>query len=168
MSLKEDLFSVLSQYFGDAYEFNSVNFYGQHGEERDVYIRGEIYKAKETKEKRMAYGFASVIDKDGEPIIDSHNHKIDEETLIKAAHNFIKMYRNSKEMHNGPSIGDVVESIVLSKDIREVLGIEKDMTGWFIGMKINDDDVWEKIKSKEYKMFSIGGTAISELAKGLQ
>lgn len=34
--------------------------------------------------------------------------------------------------------------------------------GWWIGFRVTDDDVWEKVKSGEYSMFSIGGTAIRE------
>ena len=31
--------------------------------------------------------------------------------------------------------------------------------GWWIGFKVTDDDVWEKVKDGTYSMFSIEGTA---------
>jgi hypothetical protein len=34
--------------------------------------------------------------------------------------------------------------------------------GWWIGFKVLDQDVWEKVKSGEYPMFSIEGEAIRE------
>jgi len=35
--------------------------------------------------------------------------------------------------------------------------MEDGPTGWFIGMKITDDEVWKKVKAGEYQAFSIGG-----------
>ena len=39
--------------------------------------------------------------------------------------------------------------------------------GWWIGFQVNDDDVWEKIKNKEYQMFSIEGDAIRQEVKNV-
>ena len=34
--------------------------------------------------------------------------------------------------------------------------------GWWIGFKVTDPDVWDKVKDGTYPMFSIEGTAIRE------
>lgn len=33
-------------------------------------------------------------------------------------------------------------------------------TGWWIGFKVTDDDVWAKVKDGTYPMFSIEGEAV--------
>jgi hypothetical protein len=39
--------------------------------------------------------------------------------------------------------------------------------GWWVGFKVDDPEVWAKVESGEYKMFSIGGTATEEPIEGL-
>lgn len=34
--------------------------------------------------------------------------------------------------------------------------------GWWIGFKVTDDEVWEKVKDGTYPMFSIEGEAVRE------
>lgn len=34
--------------------------------------------------------------------------------------------------------------------------------GWWIGFRVTDPDVWDKVKSGEYPMFSIEGEAVRE------
>jgi hypothetical protein len=65
----------------------------------------------------------------------------------------------AKEMHDGGSIGDVVQSIVFTKEVYKMLGLQEGKIGWFIKMKINDDATWERVKSGELKAFSVGGYA---------
>jgi hypothetical protein len=60
-------------------------------------------------------------------------------------------------MHSGGQIGEVVESLVFTKDVQDALGISLGKIGWFIGVKINDQDLFNKFKTGEYSMFSIGG-----------
>ena len=71
-------------------------------------------------------------------------------------------------MHQRGGVGHVIESIVFTKEKAAALGIPADILpeGWWIGFKITDDEVWEKIKSGEYSMFSIEGEAIREPIEG--
>jgi hypothetical protein len=117
----------------------------------------EILKINE--EQRVLYGWASVTTKGGQPVVDHHNDIIETATLEKAATQFMLNLRVAKEMHVGDKIGDVVHSLPLTAEIAKALGIASDQEGWVVGMKIYDDAVWEKVKSGEYRAFSIGGKA---------
>lgn len=111
-------------------------------------------------EKRLVYGFASVIEKDGQTVVDYHGDTIEEETLLKAAHDFIVNHRAAKVMHNGVQVGEFVESAFFSKDVQISLKMDLGFVGWWVCLKVTDETAWQQIKSGELKMFSIGGTAI--------
>lgn len=120
-------------------------------------IEGEIRKID--SDKRLVWGWASVIEKGGKPVVDYHDDIIDEEDLVKAAHEFMSEHRHGKSMHEGGQVAEYVESMVFTHDVQKALGIDLGMVGWFVGAKVTDDNVWKRIKSGELKMFSIGGTA---------
>lgn len=116
---------------------------------------GRIEKLDE--EKRIAYGWFSVIEQDGEAVVDSHGDIIREPTLVKAVHDFILEARAGKVMHQGRRVADVIESIVFTKDVQKALGIDLGRVGWFGAMKFRDEEVWSRVKSGELPAFSIGG-----------
>ena len=118
---------------------------------------GEITKFDD--EQRIAYGWFSVIEEDGEPVLDAHNHVISEETLTKAVHKFVVDSRAGKVMHRGKRVADIVETLVLSNDVQDALGIDLGKVGWFGAMKFRDEATWKLVKSGELPAFSIGGTA---------
>ena len=121
-------------------------------------IASRILKVNE--ERRVAYGFFSVIEEDGEPVIDEQGDVIKEGVLLDAVHEFAIDSRAGRIMHRGHRIADVVESIVLTKDVQEALGIDLGMVGWFGAMKFRDDEAWERVKSGEFQAFSIGGSGV--------
>ncbi len=108
-------------------------------------------------DKKLVWGWASIIEVNGEPVVDHQGDMIDEETLVVAAHKFIADARKAKVMHDGDVIGEIVESLVFTKEIQKALGIDVGKVGWFICMKINNADVWKRVKDGELKAFSIGG-----------
>ncbi|MCL2416031.1 MAG: XkdF-like putative serine protease domain-containing protein, partial [Defluviitaleaceae bacterium] len=65
------------------------------------------------------------------------------------------------EMHERGEVGQLVESVVFTKEKTVAMGIPGGILpeGWWVGFKIHDDEVWNKIKNGEYSMFSIEGTA---------
>jgi hypothetical protein len=73
----------------------------------------------------------------------------------------MKEYRESGIMHQGESKGIVVESIVFTKAKQAAIGIPEGTIpeGWFITVKIMDPEVFEKVKSGVFRMFSIQGHA---------
>ena len=70
-------------------------------------------------------------------------------------------YRDSGVMHEGDAKGVVVESIVFTKDKQASLGIPDGILpeGWFITVKVQDPEVFAKVKDGTFKMFSIQGNA---------
>jgi hypothetical protein len=53
----------------------------------------------------------------------------------------------------------MVESVVFTKEKMAAMGIPEGIVpeGWWIGYYIEEDTTWQKVKSGEYSMFSIGG-----------
>lgn len=122
----------------------------------DLELTGAVLKADD--DRQIAYGWASVIKKGDDYIVDRQGDAIREDALINAVHRFMSDARTAKMMHRGSSVGEIVESLVVTDVIRKALNIDDDTTGWFIGMKIKDESVWKAIKSGELRAFSIGGS----------
>lgn len=124
---------------------------------------------KSDDDKRLVFGWANVaIRVDGEQIVDWQQDAIDTEDLEKAAYEYVAEFGTAGEMHQRGGVGRVIESIVFTKEKADALGIPQDLLpqGWWIGFKIEDDEVWQKIKSGEYSMFSIEGKALREPMEG--
>lgn len=104
------------------------------------------------------------VDVGGNEVVDLQEDMIDPETLEAAAYKFAELYRDGGEMHERTGTAVMVESIVLTEEKQAAMGLAAGTlpVGWWIGFRVTDDDVWEKVKSGEYSMFSIGGTAIRE------
>lgn len=119
---------------------------------------GRIEKLDE--EQRVAYGWFSVIEVAGAPVVDVQGDVIEESTLVKAVHEFVLDSRAGKVMHKGRRVADIVESIVLTKDVQRALGVDLGKVGWFGAMKFRDDAVWDRVRKGELRAFSIGGTGV--------
>lgn len=120
---------------------------------------------KSDDDKRLVFGWANVaVRVDGEQIVDWQQDAIDVAELENAAYAYVAEFGAAGEMHRRGGVGRVIESIVFTKEKAAALGIPPDILpeGWWIGFKISDDEVWEKIKTGEYSMFSIEGKAIRE------
>ena len=118
--------------------------------------------AKSDDERMLAFGWASVaIRVDGEQIEDWQEDMIDPADLENAAYRFVELYREGGEMHERGDVAVLVESCVFTEEKQKALGLEPGTlpVGWWIGFHVADKDVWEKVKSGEYTMFSIEGEA---------
>ena len=121
-----------------------------------------LHIAKTDDERMLAFGWASVaIRVDGEQIEDWQSDMIDPEDLESAAYRFVELYREGGEMHEKADVAVLVESIVFTEEKQKALGLEPGTlpVGWWIGFHVTDPDVWGKVKSGEYSMFSIEGEA---------
>lgn len=118
-------------------------------------LEADVVKIEE--EQRLVFGWASVIEEDGEAVVDKHGDVIEPAELVNAAQNFVSDFRKAKAMHMGAPIGEIVESLVFTDDVQKALGINLKKVGWFIGMKVHDDKIWKAFKSGELAAFSIGG-----------
>lgn len=117
---------------------------------------------KSDDEKMLAFGWASVSMRvDGEVIEDWQNDIVEPDELENAAYNFVQLYREGGEMHERGGAAVLVESVVFTEEKLQSMGIPIGTLpiGWWIGFKVTDKDVWEKVKNGTYQMFSIEGEA---------
>ena len=122
--------------------------------------RFKIEKAND--EKMLAFGWASVaVRADGGQIEDWQGDIIDPEVLEDAAYEYVRLYRDGGEMHERGGVAALVESVVFTEEKQRLIGIPEGTlpVGWWIGFKVSDPDVWEKVKDGTYSMFSIEGEA---------
>lgn len=125
-------------------------------------LKGRFRIQKSEDEKRLAFGWASIaVDETGEQLIDWQKDMVDPEELEAAAYRFVRLYREGGEMHERGGCATLVESVVFTAEKMQAMGIPEGIlpVGWWIGFYVSDDDVWEKVKSGEYPMFSIEGAA---------
>ena len=120
------------------------------------------------EELGVVYGWASVIEKDGQPFVDHHGDVIEEHELLKAAHLFVKDARVGGFMHLKDEndevikVGEVVASFPLTRSVQKAFGIDLPLSGWAIGIEIHHPQLLEKVKEGEFPAFSIGAKAIRE------
>lgn len=124
----------------------------------EVNLISDVFKSDE--EARIVYGWASVITKANEPVVDLHGDVISASELVTATTDFMKSARQSFRMHKGKQIGQVVHSFPLTYEIAKSLGLETENEGWLVGVHVTDDDTWNSVKKGELSAFSIGGKAI--------
>ena len=141
-------------------------------EKREFEIEGNIVKVD--KVQHLVYGWASITEVGGKPLVDTQGDVITTDTLEEAANNFVLHARAAGEMHETKKDGDVykvgalVESVVFTKEKQQAIlkslkdqDIHADLdlgcVGWWIGFKISDDATWKKIVDGDLKAFSIGG-----------
>ena len=128
-------------------------------------VKGRFKIQKSDDDKMLAFGWANIaVTSGGEQIEDYHEDLIDPEELEQAAYKFVELYREGGEMHERGGCAVLIESMVFTKEKQSALGIAEGTLpeGWWIGFKVTDTDVWDKVKSGEYSMFSIEGEAIRE------
>lgn len=115
---------------------------------------------KAMPDQHLVFGWANVsLTEDGGVPFDWHDDMIAPKILEKAAYNFVMKYRDMGEMHVGETQGQLVESIMFTKEKMQALGIPEGVVpeGWWVGFYVPDVEVCQKIKDGQYKMFSIQG-----------
>ena len=127
-------------------------------------ICGEFSKLDE--ERRIAFGWAYTA-KIGDAIVLDHSEEfIDDITLPdleNAVYAFVKDVRQADEMHlRDDGIGVLVESVMLTAEKMEHMGLTGERIGWWVGFYVQDDQVWAKVKDGTYAQFSIRGVGVGE------
>lgn len=125
-------------------------------------VKGRFKIMKSDDEKKLAFGWASVSMRvDGKLIEDWQEDIVEPDELEKAAYEFVELYREGGEMHERGGAAILIESIVFTEEKLQAIGIPASTlpVGWWIGFKVLDDDVWEKVRNGTYSMFSIEGEA---------
>ena len=123
--------------------------------------------AKTNKDEQIVFGWANIsIKSNGEVVKDLQDDMIDIDDLEQAVYGFVLDYREAGERHVKKGVGRLAESIVFTPEKIKEMGLENTELpqGWWVGFKIDDKKVWDKIVKKEYLMFSIEGTGTREEA----
>lgn len=110
-------------------------------------------------DQQLIFGWASVVEKDGVPVIDKQRDIIPIPELENAAYEFVLYSRDHGDMHARRNVGKLVESMVFTKDKQKALDIDLKQVGWWVGFKISDAELWAAHKRGERPEFSIGGAA---------
>ncbi len=114
-------------------------------------------------EHQLVFGWANVtLQEDGTTPFDHEGDIIKTEELETAAYNYVLKHGIANQQHeHGTECGWLVESMVFTKEKMDALGIPEGSIpeGWFVGFYIPDRNVYAKVKSGEYNMFSIEGSA---------
>lgn len=144
--------------FSDLVEKSAEN----QGEKPDDIIKSRFQIMKSDDEKMLAFGWASVSMRiDGKLIEDWQGDIIEPGELEDATYEYVRLYGEGGEMHERGGVAVLVESAVFTEEKMRAMGIPAGIlpVGWWIGFKITDRDVWEKVKNGTYQMFSIEGEA---------
>jgi len=118
--------------------------------------------AKIDEDRRLVFGWASVaVKKDGQRVIDSQGDLIAPEDLEDAAYSFVLHMGDANEMHEREAIGRPVESLVVTPEKLEKMGLPPDALplGWWLGFHIGNDEAWNRVKKGELRALSIEGAA---------
>lgn len=128
----------------------------------NIWLEGrDVEITKTLPDKQYAFGWASVAtDKDGNIPIDWAGDVIPEDELESMAYSFVRFYGQTGEQHAGEAFGEIIESMVFSREKLALLGIPEGCVhiGWWVGFYIPDIEIFNKVKDGTYKMFSIQGS----------
>jgi broad specificity phosphatase PhoE len=115
--------------------------------------------AKVDDEQQIFYGWAYVSEENGSIIVDKQDDYILPEDLLSAAEDFTLQGGKLGDMHDKRNVGRVVASFVTTEALCKTFGISMadERRGWILGFKVDNPEVWKKIKDGEQLELSIGG-----------
>ncbi|OQP10640.1 MULTISPECIES: XkdF-like putative serine protease domain-containing protein [Geobacillus] len=103
------------------------------------------------EEKRIVFGPVLV---PNEP--DSDGDMVSAEKIEEVAHKFLEQYGNIDLQHTLNNVGKVVESYILPFDW-EINELTIPKGSWMMGVRVQDEDVWQAVKEGKLTGFSIMG-----------
>lgn len=127
----------------------------------EILWEGEF--SKFDMDKRQVFGWASIVKKDGEDIVDLQGDYISIDEIEKSAYDYVVKSRKGGNQHlrNGEEplhVSDMIESFIVTPEKIEKMGLPDDTPlGWWVGYQINDPDTWDQVKSGKRTGFSIHG-----------
>jgi cation transport regulator ChaB len=130
----------------------------------DVGLFVQVEKIDE--EKQIVFGWGSVTSVNGQTYIDKQEDIIEDLELEKAVYEFMQAPMHD-EMHQRVVPSSVfVESVVITDEKLQKMFPGQPLPigkrGWWVGIHIADQELFQKHKSGEYTGFSITGRAIRE------
>lgn len=130
---------------------------------KSVTWEGEISKVDE--DKRQVFGWASIVEVNGEPVADLQGDIIGLEEIEKSAYDYVIKSRKGGDMHRRNHddtpvhSSDMIESFLVTPEKIAKMGLPEGSLpiGWWVGYQVNDDDAWNLVKSGKRTAFSIHG-----------
>jgi hypothetical protein len=123
--------------------------------------------SKFDSDKHLAFGWASVSKVNGLPVVDKQGDYIDPDDLESAAYEYVLKSRVGGSMHQRDEndrpvkVADIVESMVFTDDKVAKMGLPDNFNrGWWVGMKVHDEDTWSEVRKGGRTGFSIHGKGI--------
>lgn len=132
--------------------------------EYDIKWEGEISKI--SLDKQQVFGWASIVEMNGEPVVDLQGDYIAIDEVEKSAYEYVHKSRKGGDMHlrdgDEPVVkSHMIESFVVTPEKKKALNLPEDTpTGWWVGYQINDPNLWDAVKSGKRTGFSIHGRGI--------
>ena len=117
---------------------------------------------KVDEELGLVLGFAIICKENGEDYFDVQDDHIPEDSMLKAATDFMIDSRMAAEMHPGEERGQVVFAWPMTTEIAKAFDIEIPRTGLMIAMKPDNDEMLEKFRNGDFTGFSIGGLRLED------
>jgi len=117
-------------------------------------------------DQHLIWGWASVIEEKGVPVVDLQGDIIEEGELEKAFYEFMAQSRVGGTMHARGADGEVVKTggavggLVFTKAVQKTLGIDLGLVGALVVMHVPEDEQWAVVKRGDLPALSIGATAI--------
>jgi Putative phage serine protease XkdF len=136
--------------------------------EIDVVWEGDFAKAD--VDKQQIFGWASVVEVDGQPVVDLQGDRISPDEMEKAGYEYVMKSRKGGDMHlrddwQPVQKSEMIESFIVTPEKRDAMGLPDSVpSGWWVGFQVQDPDVWAKVKSGERTGFSIHGHGRRALA----
>lgn len=127
----------------------------------DVIWEGEFSKVD--TDKRQVFGWASIVELNGEPVVDMQGDYIEIDEVEKAAYDYVVKSRKGGNQHQREGdqplhVSDMIESFVVTPEKIEKMGLPTETPkGWWCGYQINDDETWKAVKEGKLTSFSIHG-----------
>lgn len=122
-------------------------------------VEADVKLLKRDEAQQIVYGVVYEPD-----VVDAHGDFMDAEEIEKAAHVFLKEFRNVDKQHDFTSkVGEVIESYIAPADF-ELGGQTVTKGTWMMAVKVVDD-VWQSIQKGEYTGFSLAGYGNVEKAQ---
>lgn len=122
-------------------------------------VETDVRLLKRDEAQQIVYGVVYEPD-----VVDAHGDFMDAGEIEKAAHVFLKEFRNIDKQHDFTSkVGEVIESYIAPADF-ELGGQTVTKGTWMMAVKVVDD-VWQSIQKGEYTGFSLAGYGNVEKAQ---
>lgn len=127
-------------------------------------VTWDVEFSKVDDDKHEVFGWASVVEMDGKPVVDRQGDWITPEEIEKAAYKYVLDSRKGGHQHKRDGeapfhASNMIESIVFTPEKIAKMGLPDDFPrGWWVGYKVHDDETWGKVKRGEVTGFSIHGS----------